>query len=788
MPAAAQVSGRLYGTVIEKDTQKPIAGAIVIMKNSDTTIATSADSVGNFYFRDMPVGTYFLTAKFIGYESAVLNDVIVESGSAPNVHIALTAASYKMDEVTVSYYKDPTAAGNDMAVVSSRAISPEETKRFAGSLNDPSRMALSYAGVNSGQGDNNEIIIRGNSPRGLQWRLEGIEIPNPNHFGLYGSSGGLISILNSNNMGRSDFYLSAFPAQFGNALSGIFDLQLRNGNTFNRAYSVDVGSLGVGASAEGPFRKGGKASYIINCRYATLGLMKRVGIIYQAPDFQDITFKINIPTAHSGTFTVYGLGGAGRWLEEDFYRKTDSSKYTTGSNGKLIYAYDEIAAENLQLYNLGIIGAKHFMRISGKTGITTHVNVSATENKPMESDIDRSSYTIYLKNRGNYTNKTIRVQSQLKTIINAKSRIETGIIAAYMSFKSKLENGDSTGNINTILNKKDATGLLQHYIAWQYKPGQKWSVNTGIHTLYFLLSKEVKPEPRLGISYAVNDKSSVSIGAGIYSRHESPEAYFGYNEQTGLSPNLNLKLISTAQSALAYKRQLGSYLYLNTEVYFHYLYNVPVAADSSYFSLINEEIPFTNVAMVNKGEGYNYGIEATLEKRFSRRYYFLFTTSVFESKYKYPGSPGYRNTRYNNNFVINLVGGKEIALKNNRVIGVNLRSTLSGGKRYIPIDFQASVDNNAEVRDYSQAYSKQLAPYIGTDMSIYCRWSRPNATHVVKADIYRLYEQNEYDIAYQGERLLKNGTLAPPRIATLTYGEGQTKSTIFPVLSYRVTF
>ena len=169
---------------------------------------------------------------------------------------------HKLDEVTIKASSNRTRPLNEFASISARSFSVEETRRYAASVADPARMVMNFPGVTN-SGDDNSIVVRGNSPKGVLWRLEGIEIPNPNHFSALGSSGGSISMLNANVLGNSDFYTGAFVPEIGNALSGAFDLNFRNGNTERYEHTVQVGVLGVELATEGPFKKGGKASYLV---------------------------------------------------------------------------------------------------------------------------------------------------------------------------------------------------------------------------------------------------------------------------------------------------------------------------------------------------------------------------------------------------------------------------------------------------------------------------------------------------------------------------------------------
>lgn len=168
----------------------------------------------------------------------------------------------------------------------------------------------SFAGIiNEGSG-NNDIIVRGNNPRFIQWRLEDIEIPNPNHFAIEGLTGGPINALNSQMLANSSFYSGAFASQYGNALSGIFDMKLRKGNDEKQEYSFSLGVLGLDFTAEGPISRKNKSSYLVNYRYSTLSLLDDIGLVDfgGVPRYQDLSFKFYFPTENSGIFTLFGLG------------------------------------------------------------------------------------------------------------------------------------------------------------------------------------------------------------------------------------------------------------------------------------------------------------------------------------------------------------------------------------------------------------------------------------------------------------------------------------------------
>jgi hypothetical protein len=774
----------IRGLVFDIQAKTALHGTTIVVAGGGPAIKTISDAEGKFVLEGLPIGRYALTFSHIGYQTTLMDNILVGAGKETAIEIGLPEDVTTMKAVVISAYKNNVMPINKMTTVSARSISAEETKRYAGSLSDPSRMALSYAGVANGNGYNNGIVIRGNSPKGLLWRLEGIEIPNPNHLAVEGSSSGLINILNSNNMARSDFFISAFPAEYGNAYSGIFDLKMRNGNENKREYSAEAGIMGFSGSAEGPLNKKNKGSYLVNYRYSTFGLLIKLGNELQGPDFQDMTFKLKLPTKRFGTFSIFGLGGLGKWLEDEDVSIIDSIRQT-----ERLYT-----AKNLQHYNVGIMGISNKFSVNDKTVIETVVAASAAQNRPVSSgfNYDSSAFNIvktYIKERGTYLNSSYRLTSTLTHKFNGKLILNIGVKLNYLSFSLKSESGLPNGVFTKNLEKKGSANLSQAFIAWQIRTANRWVINTGVHFTHFSLGKELLTEPRFGVRKEFNDKRSISLGAGLHSRYEHLSAYYGEIENNGMimQPNKNLKLNRAAHFVLGYDETLSKNLHLKIEVYYQHLFNIPVedSINSSYSSL-NEDLSFTPKTLTNKGAGRNYGAEVTIEKHYSKQYYYLVTASIFDSKYKTLENK-WRDTRYNINYVVNLIGGKEFTIgkgSKNRVIGFNIRGSVTGGKRATPVDLHKSIAAGYEVQIKELLYSKKLKEYYRLDFSTYLKWDRKKTSHEIKIDILNLIEQNVIGIRYVPS---KYG--APAYVKEYSFNEDdEATSNLLPIVGYRINF
>ncbi|MGZ8545371.1 MAG: carboxypeptidase regulatory-like domain-containing protein, partial [Flavisolibacter sp.] len=299
-------SQHLRGVILDQVLQTPVPGATITITTDRKSVVS--DAKGIFRFTFIPIGSKQLVISAVGYKEIVMDNVQLNSGKELVLNISLEQKIRTEDAVIVKTGSKKNKPLNEMSAVSARAFTVEETQRYAAAVNDPSRMATAFPGVVTADDGNNHIIIRGNAPTGLLWRMEGIDIPNPNHFSTAGSSGGGISILSAQLLSNSDFVTGAFAAEYGNALSGVFDLKLRKGNNEKREFTLQAGLLGLNVAAEGPLLPLYGGSYLVNYRYSTLELLNKIGVPFEggATNFQDLSFNIHLPTKRKGSFTWFG--------------------------------------------------------------------------------------------------------------------------------------------------------------------------------------------------------------------------------------------------------------------------------------------------------------------------------------------------------------------------------------------------------------------------------------------------------------------------------------------------
>ncbi len=714
------------------------------------------------------MGRHTLLVRMTGYQEATLSNVLVGSAREVIVNAALQESVREMNEVLITAQGDKHKAGNDMATVSARSFSVEETQRYAASVDDPARMAQSFAGVGNTDDVSNEIIIRGNSPRGLLWRMNGVEIPSPNHFSTDGASGGGVSALSNNMLDNSDFLTGAFPAEYGNALSGVFDVKLRKGNNQKREYVAQIGALGTDIAIEGPFSKNYQGSYLANYRYSTLGLLQEAGFLDLADinTYQDLAFNVNLPTEKLGTFGVFGLGGLS--LSRSKIKK-DTSLWTNDSFTNRYTFHSD----------MGVAGINHQYFFNPNTYLKTTLALTGQRLAYDADSISKSDFSEYQESREHYNNTATRLNVMLNKKLNARHTLRTGVIFSVLGYDVASINRNDAGMMQTYLADKGTTTVFQGYGQWKYKFAEKWVLNTGLHYFDLALTKSSSLEPRAGIQYQLTDLQSISFGVGLHSRMESMSVYNSIvPDANGVygKNNLGLDLTKAMHYVVGYDRLLSEKLRLKLEAYYQQLYDVPVSADTAdNYSLLNESAGFSTVLLNNNGKAVNKGIELTLEKFFGNRYYYLLTGSVFDSKYTDAAGREF-NTRYNANYRFTLLGGKEwpAGKSDQNLWSLNGKLIYSGGNRYTPIDLNQSITDEKTVFITSQNYSKQVPQYWRIDLTASYRMNRTHTAHVVSLQVQNITNrENIFGYYYEREK---------QQISTI-YQFG-----LIPVVKYRLEF
>ena len=721
--AVSAQTGTIKGQIKDEQSDIGLIGVTIQLVGQEVATGVISDEDGYYRLENVPIGRQTILVSYMGFESVTMPNVIVSSGKDAVVDIKLKESFGEMEEVVITAGTSTESPINTLSSVSAIQFGMEEVQRFSGGRSDIGRLASNFAGVSAPDDSRNDIVVRGNSPTGLLYRLEGIPIPNPNHFTSAGTAGGALSAINPNFLKNSDFFTSAFPAEYGNALGGVFDLGFRSGNKDDYEFTAQVGAFtGVEALAEGPLGKN-NGSFLIGGRYSLIGLLGGAGGTSATPNYSDISLNIDLGDTKWGKFSVFGIYGTS---DIDFL-------------GSEIDTDDLFATEDEDMYvssEFGVVGVNHRIKV-GSSSYLQSVIATSVSNDGIQSDryfnLNESNERLILFTDADNSENRYTFSTYLNSKLSQKSTMRTGILVENFNIRSTLRDregqpdndGDGDPDLFTYRDIDEGLSIIQPFIQTQYWLTENLTLNAGLHGQYSSLSKQFVIEPRAGLKYQVGNNHTFSLGYGIHHQQISLPILFLNELVDGelVQTNRDLDFVRSAHYVLGYDVNLASKLRVKAEVYYQNISNAGVEAFPSSYSTLTEGADFSfdndRVSLVNDGTGFNQGVELTLEKFFSDGYYGLLTASVFESKYK--GSDNIeRNSPFNNGYVTNLLAGREFKTGKNgqNVFSLDTRLSIAGGRYYTPVDLEASQQAGYEVLREEQAYSQQYDGYFRWDLKL----------------------------------------------------------------------
>ena len=762
--AYAQPTQIIRGKVVDNESNFPLAGVKIELFGSNDSIPDFkilTDLDGNFEIKNVGIGKYRLDSKSSLYEPNSTT-ITINSGKETIVQISLIERYLEKEEVIVVARKKNEVI-NEMALISAQKFSVDETNRYPGSRSDPARMASNFAGVQGADDSRNDIVIRGNSPLGVVWKVEGIDIPNPSHFAVSGSTGGPVSILNNKILGNSDFFMSAFPAQYGNSNSGVFDLKLRNGNDKRHEFTGQFGFLGTEFMAEGPLSKSKKSSYLIMGRYSTLSLFQKMNIKIgtdAVPVYGDLSFKFNWQLKKGGSLSLFGIGGKSQIA----IKISDQKKYSAEF-------YGEGDRDQYFGTSMGVSGLVYKKSLNEKTFITSTVAVSYDQQNAHHNylirHLDASGTNITVDSinplMGFYF-KTTKASGFLSINhkINKQHLLKAGINLEGYYF-DQIDSVNVNYSFVNRWNYKGTALLIQPFVQWKWRMKENMDFTAGLHSQYFTLSNSVSYiEPRLGWKMNLKNSQSIFAGAGMHSQTQPMYTYTYHLQGTTAMHNKNMDFTRSIHTGLGYEKAFKNKLNVRTESYYQYVYNVPVELNPSSFSLINMGSGFARFfpdSLKNTGTGYNYGLELTVQKYFDKSFFFMFSGTLYDSKYK--GSDGLlRNSSFNGHYISNLLAGKEFKVSEKQTISLGLKITRAGGKRYGYVDLEKSKAAQDIIYSDSSFNERQFKDYFRMDLKVNWKMNADKATHEIGIDLLNIFNtKNLLGLAYAPN--LANPSLEP---------------------------
>jgi hypothetical protein len=755
--AYSQLKQVVNGTVLD-GFSNPLVGATVQLVNSDSTFLSISTEGGRFNFLVNP-GRYQLMVTFTGFSPSD-EEVLVIAGKINQLTIILREAPIQLNDIEIGVPMDAGLQGG-------YSISIEKTMRVPANFFDPVRMATSLPGVVGTNDQSNTISIKGYSPNALLWRLQGLDIVNPNHLANAGTlsdkpvaNGGGVSILSSQVLDKTNFYSGSLPIAYGNALSGAMDMSLRPGNKVKREHTVQASLIGIDLATEGPMGKitgdeGAKSSYLINYRYSTVGLLSLAGINFgdEKINFQDLTFNLDFDQEKGKHLSVFGFGGLS---SNQFNRKdsidweTEKDRYNIDFNGKVFG-----------------IGMSSIVHSNSKSNWKMGLAVSGQQQDRQSESADVNSINNYIDREGYRNERTL-----ISGTINYNQRLATqiwanaGLIAT--SFQQQLEVA-TLSKTNGINQYPNLTGSVDG-VLWQPYVNASWKtkiaeITGGVRYVYFNYNGSSAIEPRVTVSSQVFN-GQLLLGYGITSQMQQTQTYLSFQ-------NSKLDLTKAHQFTASYHKSFDRNLSFKINTFYHKLFDVPVSADANPFSTLNQMDEFVTDPLTSTGLGRNYGADILLEKKFINQIYFIAGGSWYNSVYS-NGSSTYRSTRYNGRFTSSISSGREWSRKKNKAFGFHTRLLYLGGLRQQQINEFDSFDYGETRYEDRNVYPTELPDYFRLDVRVSWRKNKPNYTRTLSLDIQNLTGQQNTAYYYYDTHLQRLET---------KYQLG-----IIPVLVYRVDF
>ncbi|MDR2652017.1 MAG: carboxypeptidase-like regulatory domain-containing protein [Prevotellaceae bacterium] len=754
----------INGYVTDADTKQPLKGVIISV--SELNINAESDSIG-FWSLKIPAGTYSVRFQLLGYETVLVSDVFVVTGKQRYLSVNMKESLTLLEEIII------TPDTRSYNTISRLQINPAELSHIPGHANDPVRMLTAMPGINNTADERNDLVVRGNSAIGTLWRIEGIEVFNPNHYAFSGVNGGAVSLLNKDILGVSSFYTGAFPAEFGNVFSGVFDANFREGNTNKYEFSADINNMDLNVVAEGPIPlKKRKSSFVAGFRQSTIPVFDIINKKYRellgaTPVFTDFSFKL-VSRNKLGAKTVF-WGMMGKSILD--------LPANTGSN----LTPQNILAQTITASS----GLSHQFFIGKQVNVKTVLGTSY-----LKTDNGMSSSYYKYQIVDNSKSLSMGITSDIK--LNRKNILKEGINIRFMDLNLVTNISQYTFQIQKNVH------TLNAFTEWKHNFSQKLLLTSGVHYFMFSLNKHYRIEPRILLLYSLK-KYNFELALGEYSKQNPINLYLARAVDNGQEffPNQNLDFIKSRQAVLSFSGKLFHKVNFRTELYYQQHYDVAIARSTPYSdndlylfsSALNlayyaEDINLQNIVYDNTGKGYSKGIEGMIYFDNIHDFSMNISGSLIESKYFC--RKGWYNTLFNNSFALKVFVGKKFNINNRTVLRTDIATNWLGGRRYTPVDCDLSYANyyyyydnddiSSPVPDYSRYFEKRYPDYFRLDFKTSLIINLKSVTHIFAVDIRNL--TNHKNI-YSQSIYFENGQITSSTINQLQ---------LIPIVSYKLLF
>lgn len=717
-----QKNGSLKGVVLDAETGAPLAGASVQIVGTQRGIAT--DVTGAFRIANIPVGSYAVRINSIGYDPMTQTDVIIRAGRATSLEAKLFVRLIEVEGVMVDagYFNDaPTEP------TSSTRFSAEEVRRAPGSAGDVSRIMFSLPSVAKVNDQVNNLIVRGGSPTENSFYLDNIEIPNINHYPLFGTSGGPISLINTDFVKDVTFSAGGFSAAYGDRLSSVMSLSFREGNRDAIDLQGDLNFAGFGLIGEGPISRE-RGSWLLSVRRSYLDLLVDAIGTGVVPRYSDYQGKLVYDLSPRNQVSVLGVLGKDyiNFDREDAIDEgnvtdgwSDGYEYAVGANWRFLWDHNGYSNTSLS-YLATRTKANYFETSTGKELVR-------------QNNLDGSAQ---LRNVNFYR-------------INDHNEIEFGFDAKY-----ELDNFDYYASDYTdyfgdsippsVIDDQIHSPKIGGFFSYIVQPFNRLSLTLGARYDYFEYTSNRALSPRTALSYRLSDRTRLNAAFGVYNQ-TLPIVLLSQQES-----NRYLKDPQAFHYILGFEQMLSEDTRLRIEGYYKWYRNFPMSPDEPQLFIIDEMI-YSNYFQYHPnvqddGNARSYGVEATVQKKLKAGVYGLLSGAWFRSQYRDLNNI-WRNRVFDNRVILSAEGG----YKPNDRWEFSLRWVFAGGSPYTPLDLDASRAINRSVYDQSRVNESRYSDYHSLNLRVDRRFNFTNSNMIVYISIWNAYNRSNVASYYWNE-------------------------------------
>ncbi len=720
---AQRLTGEIHGKVVDGATQQPLPG--VNVRAAETAYGAATNERGIYRVVNMPVGTYRLRFSMVGYQEVIKTDVVVKSNKATiGVDVEMQESLITIQGAIVTV--DPFLKSAETPV-SAHSLDYEEIRRAPGSAEDISRAIRVLPSVALASDRRNDLIVRGGSPSENLVLVDGIETPNINHYGSQGASGGPIGMLNVDFVREANFLTGGFPARYGDKLSSVLDIKLREGNREQVEGDFNLSMAGYGGMFEGPLPQG-RGSWMISARKSYLELLEGQLGYDGVPKYGDVQGKIVYELNTSNKLTFLGLGG------QDNFETNASAEANDGFT-----ANNSINNDQYQ-YVLGL----SWQSLWSKNGYST-ISLSRSV-YDQDAVITRWDGRPRSRSRWQEAQWIARIDAHHK--LGSASHLSAGLQAKSICFPQQLfldeyrnENGDLIGSLS--IDQEIKTSSTGGYLQFTDNLNHRLSASSGVRWDYFDFTGANNFSPRISLSYHFTDRLTLNGSWGIF--YQTPPLSW----LTADPRNADLKNFRADHYVVGVDYHLAEDTKLTVEVYDKEYRDYPVSTTDSSRALSNFGANFGIYDVrhvVNGGSGIARGVEVLLQKKLFEKYYGIISYGYSRSKFK-----GIDGTEIAGDFDVRHVANFVVGYKPNEKWEFSLKWAYAGGRPYTPFDMQASKQAGQGILDLAQLNARRYPAYHRLDVRFDRRYHLKKLNIVTYFDLQNAYNRKNVNAIFWNE-------------------------------------